>query len=108
MTIESPRRLRILERDHFRCVYCDTVYPDEELTLDHVQPRVRGGDHSDGNLVTCCKACNTLKAGASAWSFLAGDKERRKNFLKNATSVWPRILRTIEEEAKRRERSRPK
>ena len=106
--LESDRRSRIFKRDKFRCVYCDTVFPDADLTLDHVQPRVKGGDHSDGNLVTCCKSCNTLKAGQAAWSFLAGDREKRENFLKNAADVWPRIKRAIEEEAKRQERSRPK
>lgn len=99
--LESSRRRRIFERDRFRCVYCDTVFADPELTLDHVQPRVKGGDHSDGNLVTCCKACNELKAGQAAWAFLANDNERRQNFLKNATSVWPRIKRAIEEEARK-------
>ncbi|HEX6558222.1 MAG TPA: HNH endonuclease [Longimicrobiales bacterium] len=93
--LESSRRLRILNRDRFRCVYCDAVFPDADLTLDHVQPRVKGGDHSDGNLVTCCKACNELKAGQAAWFFLANDRERRENFLRNAQAVWPRIRRAI-------------
>jgi hypothetical protein len=40
-----------------------------------------------------------LKAGQAAWFFLATDEVRRKNFLKNARAVWPRIKRAIEEEA---------
>jgi hypothetical protein len=92
---EVSRRLRIFQRDQFRCVYCATAFSDAELTLDHVQPRVKGGDHSDGNLVTCCKACNELKAGEAAWSFLARDAERRENFLELATAVWPRIRRAV-------------
>jgi 5-methylcytosine-specific restriction endonuclease McrA len=102
------RRLRIFERDRFRCVYCANVFHAEDLTLDHVEPRVKGGDHSDGNLVTCCKECNELKAGQAAWYFLANDKERRENFLKNAVGVWPRLVRAIEEAAKLQGRSRPK
>jgi 5-methylcytosine-specific restriction endonuclease McrA len=107
-TWEHGRRERIFRRDEFRCVYCSTVFNREELTLDHVEPRVKGGDHSDGNLVTCCKACNELKAGHAAWYFLANDKERRQNFLQNAVGVWPRLLRAIEEAATRPGRSRPK
>ena len=99
--LESSRRRRIFERDRFRCVYCDAVFPDEDLSLDHVQPRIKGGDHSDGNLVTCCKACNELKAGQAAWSFLATDEVRRENFLKNAHAVWPRIKKAIEEEVRK-------
>ena len=89
------RRERIFRRDRFRCVYCANVFPEPELTLDHVQPRVKGGDHSDGNLVTCCKACNELKAGEAAWSFLARDPERRENFLRLAESVWPRLRHAV-------------
>jgi hypothetical protein len=95
----SSRRERILKRDRFRCVYCNAAPPEHELTLDHVEPRVKGGDQSEGNLVTCCKACNELKAGKAAWFFLANDYERRMNFLQNATGVWPRIKRAIEEAA---------
>jgi 5-methylcytosine-specific restriction endonuclease McrA len=95
----SVRRERILKRDRYRCVYCNAAPPEHELTLDHVEPRVKGGDQSDGNLVACCQACNELKAGRAAWAFLATDKERRETFLKNASGVWPRIKRAIEEAA---------
>jgi len=55
------KRNEIFLRDGYRCVYCGERFPSEELTLDHVQPRVRGGDRSEGNLVTACRGCNTLK-----------------------------------------------
>jgi 5-methylcytosine-specific restriction endonuclease McrA len=96
----SARRMRVLKRDGFRCVYCNAKPPIEELTLDHVEPRVRGGDQSDGNLVAACKACNELKAGKAAWAFLATDADRRKNFLANASGVWPRLIRAINEAAR--------
>lgn len=93
------RRERIFRRDGYRCVYCGAVDAGGRLTLDHVQPRVRGGDHSDGNLVTCCRGCNEAKGGEAAWSFLARDAERRANFLRYATSVWPRLRRAVLEAA---------
>ncbi|MGQ0562405.1 MAG: HNH endonuclease [Gemmatimonadota bacterium] len=96
------RRQRIFARDRYRCVYCSGVFRPEDLTLDHVEPRVKGGDHSDGNLVTCCKACNELKAGHAAWHFLSNDAERRENFLKNAIGVWPRLRRAVEEAARKK------
>ena len=96
---ELTRRERIFKRDHYRCVYCNAQPLLHELTLDHVEPRVKGGDQSDGNLVTCCKACNTLKAGKPAWAFLATDVERRTNFLANATAAWPRLIRAIKQAA---------
>lgn len=75
------------------------MFPEADLTLDHVQPRVRGGDHSDGNLVACCRACNTAKGGEAAWAFLAPRPDLRANFLRYATGVWPRLRRAVEEAA---------
>ena len=104
---ELTRRERIFARDEFRCVYCGHVPPVDELTLDHVEPRVKGGDDSDGNLVACCRACNDLKAGQPAWAFLAAHADRRENFLRYAGSVWPRLRREIVLAAKKQRPSPP-
>lgn len=95
----NGRRARIFERDGYRCVYCAGDFPAAELTLDHVQPRVRGGDHSDGNLVSCCRACNEAKGGQAAWAFLATRAAARANFLVQALGVWPRLRRAVIEAA---------
>lgn len=95
----ETRRARILARDGYRCVYCARSLPAEELTVDHVEPRMRGGDHSEGNLVTCCRACNVAKGGAPAWAYLARRPEQRANFLELATAVWPRLRRAVVEAA---------
>lgn len=97
---EGPLRERIFARDGFRCVYCARVLPGEQLTLDHVQPRMRGGDNTPGNLVTACAACNTRKGSAPAWAFLAELPEERANFLRYAEGVWPRLRRAVEEAAR--------
>lgn len=93
-------RERIFARDEHRCVYCGEVFPGERLTLDHVQPRMRGGDNSPGNLVTACAACNTRKGHQPAWAFLAELPEERANFLRYGTAVWPRLRRAVEEAAR--------
>ena len=85
------KRNGIFERDEFRCVYCGEQFPADELTLDHVQPRVRGGDRSEGNLVTACKACNTLKGHRRLSAFLHEQAFARANFFRFATHVWPRL-----------------
>ena len=92
------KRRRIFERDAYRCVYCGEQFPIEELTIDHVEPRVRGGDRSDGNLVTACKACNTLKGQRRLSEFLLSDGSARANFFRYAVHVWPRLLRKLNEE----------
>ncbi|MBV9772874.1 MAG: HNH endonuclease [Gemmatimonadetes bacterium] len=94
---ERSLRERIFSRDGFRCVYCGEVFPFEKLTLDHVQPRMRGGDDSPGNLVTACGPCNTRKGSRPAWSFLSDLPLERANFLRFATGVWPRHRRAVEE-----------
>jgi 5-methylcytosine-specific restriction endonuclease McrA len=54
-------RKNILLRDRYTCQYCYRVLPSVELTLDHVQPRSRGGGSSWENLVACCHPCNNRK-----------------------------------------------
>jgi 5-methylcytosine-specific restriction endonuclease McrA len=54
-------RKNILMRDRYTCQYCHRVLPSSELTLDHVQPRSRGGETSWENLVACCHPCNNRK-----------------------------------------------
>jgi hypothetical protein len=95
------KRNEIFERDGYRCVYCGQLFPADELTVDHVQPRVRGGDRSEGNLVTACKGCNTLKGHRRLSVFLHESTAARMNFDRYAVHVWPRLLRTLADELSR-------
>src|SRR5688572_8119891 len=95
-------RQKVLKRDGSRCVYCGEVMPVDALTLDHVQPRMRGGDQSLGNLVAACRPCNTEKGAAPAWAYLAERPEQRENFLRYATGIWERHRRAIIEAAGKR------
>ena len=54
-------RIEILNRDHYTCQYCGKQ--KRQLTLDHVIPRYRGGQHTWENVVAACVACNRRKAG---------------------------------------------
>ena len=45
-------------RDNYTCAYCSSK---EDLTLDHIVPKSRGGEDSWENLVTCCMSCNNKK-----------------------------------------------
>jgi 5-methylcytosine-specific restriction endonuclease McrA len=105
---ERTLRERVLARDAYRCVYCGEHFPEPQLTLDHVEPRMRGGDWSEGNLVAACRPCNALKGSAPAWAFLAEREVERRNFLDNATGVWPRLRRAVEEAADRARSRRPR
>ncbi len=98
------KRDLVFARDEFRCVYCGGSFPTEELTVDHVQARVRGGDRSGGNLVTACTGCNVLKGHRRLSEFLAESMVARENFFRYARFVWPRHLRAVEEEIAARQR----
>lgn len=54
-------KLEIFNRDKYICQYCGRT--NKELTLDHVVPKRRGGEHSWGNVVSACIPCNRRKAG---------------------------------------------
>ena len=76
LSINRPKVIRLLEysripyrrinlskqnlfkRDGLKCVYCES---DDNLTIDHVVPRCRGGKNVWENLVTCCFRCNKKK-----------------------------------------------
>jgi 5-methylcytosine-specific restriction endonuclease McrA len=101
------RREQIFARDEYQCVYCGERFEPELLTVDHVQPRMRGGDRSGGNLVTACGACNARKGSMRLADFLRIDATAQQHFFRLARPhVWPRILRTLQEELRRPARPR--
>lgn len=51
-------RFNVFRRDGYACGYCKST---NNLTIDHVLPKSRGGKNTWENLVTCCKKCNTKK-----------------------------------------------
>ena len=65
--IKRPRRQRkmtkmeVFNRDKYICQYCGMH--KKELTIDHVIPRRRGGEHNWENVVCACIPCNRRKAG---------------------------------------------
>jgi hypothetical protein len=98
---DLTRREKVFRRDEFRCVYCGETFESRFLSVDHVEPRMRGGDHSEGNLVTACLTCNAAKGAAPAWLYLAERPVERANFLRFGTHVWSRLRRAVEEAADR-------
>lgn len=59
--IRVEKRLGIYLRDDFRCLVCTTdlrTADPRDVTLDHIVPKADGGSNKEGNLYTCCRACN--------------------------------------------------
>jgi 5-methylcytosine-specific restriction endonuclease McrA len=55
-------RRNIYEHYHYRCCYCGHKFSTQELNLEHVLPRSRGGQTDWTNVVTACMPCNLKKA----------------------------------------------
>ena len=54
-------RHNVFERDGNTCQYCGKVFERQELNLDHVLPRDKGGLTTWENVVCSCIPCNTRK-----------------------------------------------
>jgi 5-methylcytosine-specific restriction endonuclease McrA len=104
--IRPERRLAIYLRDGFACVYCGRDLRDadpREVTLDHLRPRIMGGDNASTNLVTACLSCNSSR-GMRPWRTFApgGAVERiqrqirRRVNLKLAKSILAGDVQPIE------------
>ncbi|MGL1885952.1 MAG: HNH endonuclease [Reichenbachiella sp.] len=55
-------RQNIFKRDEHHCQYCGQA---NELTLDHLIPKSKGGRSTWNNLVTACQSCNSKKGDLS-------------------------------------------
>lgn len=78
-------RREVFMRDEDRCQYCGRR--GGNLTLDHVVPKHRGGEHVWENLVTACRDCNHRKGGRTP-------QEARMNLLRDPVrpSMHPAVM----------------
>ena len=63
---EAKRKWRqsIKEKWNYECAYCGS---EENLTLDHITPRSKGGSERVTNILCACHSCNQSK-GHKMWS----------------------------------------
>lgn len=57
----------IKERHQHRCAYCGCK--PGRLTMDHIIPLARGGQHEPGNIAPACSRCNSRKHAANPIDF---------------------------------------
>jgi hypothetical protein len=62
---EAKRKWRqsIKEKWNYECAYCESY---QNLTLDHITPRSKGGSDRVTNVLCACRKCNTSK-GHQDW-----------------------------------------
>ena len=80
--VTRGHRVRILERDGYRCQSCGA---ESHLCIDHVIPVSRGGDSSDDNLQVLCHSCNTKKGNK-----LDGEEKGQKKSIHRPGAVIAR------------------
>jgi hypothetical protein len=64
-------RIKVYERDEYKCRYCRKQLTRFTATIDHVKAVAEGGDNSFENLVTACLDCNSRKNKRPVGDFLA-------------------------------------
>jgi len=55
-------RKNIILRDRYKCQYCGKTFNFEDLTMDHIIPKSKGGKDDWTNVVASCFDCNNKKA----------------------------------------------
>ena len=78
-------RTQVLERDNYRCVYCDTDLKSVTAHIDHRIPLDDGGTQNIDNLQATCPKCNRRKKAYSPNKFTYGENGI-------ATYLWRRHL----------------
>ena len=53
------------------CPYCEKRIPYREISIDHVEPRSKGGSSAPDNLVYCDRRCNQAKGNLNGAEFKA-------------------------------------
>jgi hypothetical protein len=62
----SKTRMRVFERDDYKCRHCQMQLTRFTATLNYVKPIAEGGDDSEENLVTACVDCNSGRKSQTA------------------------------------------
>ncbi len=66
----KENRIKVYERDGYKCRYCGKQLTRFTCTLDHVTPVDADGTNSFDNLVTACLECNSRKHRRPLGDFL--------------------------------------
>jgi 5-methylcytosine-specific restriction endonuclease McrA len=67
---DQIRRLMVLSRDHYACVYCTAPLSEDNFVLDHLLPVSKGGTNRKHNLVAACDDCNRRRGDLDSVQFL--------------------------------------
>ncbi|MBD1864551.1 MULTISPECIES: HNH endonuclease [Trichocoleus] len=60
----NRRKRSLFTRYGCHCYHCDNCFPIQQLTLDHLTPRSRGGSNALSNLRLACSSYNNRRGAA--------------------------------------------
>jgi hypothetical protein len=66
--MDHARRMRVFERDEYKCRRCQKALTRFTATVDYLKPIVEGGSDAEENLLTVCGECHSLKSGRAGES----------------------------------------
>jgi len=64
MSVRCTRK-NILLRDRGQCQYCGVFCSSNSITIDHINPKSKGGKTTWDNVVAACPTCNRKKGDKS-------------------------------------------
>lgn len=83
-------RVKILERDHYRCQECGFF---KHLEVHHIIHRSQGGSNDPSNLITLCRRCHAKKHGNAHIM-----SKKRRHTARNQRKKFNRYLNSHKEE----------
>lgn len=87
---------KVLSKTDGHCVYCGIlVYERENLNIDHIIPKSKGGKTKFDNLIPSCKSCNSFKGALTASEF-ATKAIRKIDELLTEIHKWHNIIKIME------------
>ena len=97
--VSAAKRMEVLERDGYRCVYCSADLRTEPLAIDHKVPVSAGGTNDVDNLQATCRTCNARKkAFTSPDGDIRGYLHRRREIDRisnKVEAILPQIVASL-------------
>jgi hypothetical protein len=76
-----------------QCIYCGAT---QNLSYDHLAPRIKGGPDTPDNVVMACRECNSSKGGRGLYEWVKLDK--RNEIPRIAEGKYLKLLYCLHEE----------
>lgn len=70
----------LLNKQNFKCYFCQEPITSGAAEIDHLTPISRGGTNDHSNLAACCSSCNKAKTDKTEIEFKIWRYERLKNY----------------------------